>query len=348
MTYIDIQELKQSIINENKIDLILEELNMHHIRDCGNYYSCGMPDGDNPSSTIIYKDNLYVDAHTRNIEDEYGISDIVSLVSFMNKSYITESVKWLCQVCGFDYYSQREEIPALTKWIIEMSKPSDNEDTDEVEHLTPINERVLNYFGKYSNILFKNDGITTDAMTEFELGYDLKTHRITIPIRDELGTLVGVKGRMFKEYVEIDDQKYIYLCPCAKSKILYGLDKTYGYIKKANEVIVFESEKSVMKAWSHGIKNTVAIGGHKLSKAQVQKLTHLGLNIVIAYDQGVELDGEGNIDKTFYNKEFDKFLPQQTLYCIYDKKGNILDKKESPIDNFEKWKVLYDKRIKVK
>lgn len=343
----DIQELKQLITTEEKIELILQELNMHSIRDCGDYYSCGMPNGDNKNSTIIYKNSLNVEAYTRNIVDTYGNSDIISLVSFVNKMYFSESIKWLCNICGYDYYGKSEQIPELTKWIIEMSKPLDGNDEYE-ENLKPLDEKVLRYFKKYSNEMFKRDGISSETMMEFEVGYDLLTHRITIPIRDELGTLVGVKGRLFKEKLEDWEQKYIYLFPCSKSKILYGLDKTYGYIKKAGEVILCESEKGVLQLWSHGIRNAVAIGGHILSKTQVQKLTHLGVDIIFAYDEGVEVGDDGEVDKNFYKKEFNKFLPQQSIYCVYDKNKNILNPKESPMDSMEKWEVLYSNRFKVR
>src|SRR5690606_25926636 len=112
--------------------------------------------------------------------------------------------------------------------------------------------------------------------------------------------------------------KYFYIEPCAKSSILYGLEKTRPYIEKANEVIVVESEKSVMQLWTMGIKNAVAISGHKLSKTQVKKLTHLNVPIVIAYDASCEIGRDGKVDKDFYRNEFGKFLEQQTVYCIYD------------------------------
>jgi DNA primase len=120
------------------------------------------------------------------------------------------------------------------------------------------------------------------------------------------------------------------------------------YIKQSGEVIVAESEKGVLQLWSMGYKNSVAIGGHQLSKCQIQKLTHLGVEITIAYDQGVEIDNIGKIDKNFYKSEFDKFLPQQKINCIYDKNGKILNLKESPMDNPNKWEELYAKKLKIR
>ena len=44
--------------------------------------------------------------------------------------------------------------------------------------------------------------------------------------RSELGDLVGIKGRYFYREVPEGENKYIYLEPCARSKIIYGLNKT--------------------------------------------------------------------------------------------------------------------------
>ena len=343
----DALELKEKIIEDNKIIDVLEELGMHSIRDCGDYLTCGMPDGDRQNSTTIYKSDLGVVAYTRDIKDAYGISDIISLTSFINEMYFSHSLTWLCDICGYNYYGKSEPISKLAQWTKAMMRIK-NKESDEVdESIEPLDECVLDYYGSYVTDFFKNDGIDYHTQKEFELGYDIESNYITIPIRDELGNLVGVKGRLFKEKVNDYENKYIYIHPCPKNKILYNLDKAIIHIMKQKEVIVVEAEKSVMQLWSKGIYNVVAIGGHQLSKTHVRKLAHLGVKIVIAYDKGVEIGRNGVIDKSFYNNEFDKFMKHQEVYCIYDK-TNILEDKESPSDSFEKWKFLYDNKFKVR
>ncbi|PKR83525.1 toprim domain-containing protein [Heyndrickxia camelliae] len=345
----DALDLKERIINDDKIIDVLEALGMHHINpNNSKYITCGMPDGDRINSTVIYTDNLHVDAYTRNIIDPYGGSDIISLVSFINGTYITESIKWLCDVCEYDYYGQEIKKSKFAEWIRDMWKVSQESKDEDSEKLKPLDERILNYYGNYVNDLFEKDGISYETQIEFELGYDLFYHMVTIPIRDELNFLVGVKGRLFKEKVNDDENKYLYLHSCAKSKVLFGLNKTKQYIKERQEVIVVESEKAVMQLWTLGIKNAVAIGGHILSPTQVKKLTYLNVPIVIAYDQGAEIGKDGKVDKTFYPNEFNKFLENQTVYCLYDKAGKILNEKESPSDNPLKWEALYKNKFKVR
>ena len=104
-----------------------------------------------------------------------------------------------------------------------------------------------------------------------------------------------------------------------------------------------------MKAWTDGIYNVVAISGHCLSKTQVNKLTSLGVKeIVICYDEDVFREDNGKVNITSYTEEINKFIEQQKVSVMVDVDGNILDKKESPIDDINKFKTMYDNRILVR
>lgn len=343
-------DLKKYIYENNKIPDVLHALNCHHVVNHNEvYYSCGMPDGDNTKSTIIRNDEfLRVDAYTRNIKDKYGCSDILSLVGFINKEEnFSKTLKWVCDTIGLDYYSDTvDDVPESIKWTKWIMKIASGEIEDEKEHLKPISEKVLTYYKPYLSKVFYQDGIPYEIQQEFEIGYDLATHRITMPIRDELGTLVGVKGRAI---LESQGDKYIYLEPCAKSHILYGLYNNYDDIKRKDQIIVVESEKSVMKLMGYGYFNAVAIGGHQLSKSQVGKLIRLSVNeIIICYDEEVCRQDDGKISKEEYMEEINKFIPQQNVSVMVDIDGTILDKKESPADDRDKFIQMYENRMKIK
>lgn len=345
----EIQEIKEYIINNDKIEDILEELGCHHIRLHNHkYYSCGFPDGDNVKSINLYLDTLQVKAYTRNIEDKYGNSDIVSLVCFIKDLYFSKALKWICDVLGLNYYDNNStDIPLslqVTRMLIDMSEVSIN--SEEKQFIKPVNENVLATYYTCCNKMFKTDGVDYLTQQEFELGIDLNSERITIPIRDELGTLVGVKGRATSENYFGD--KYIYLEPCAKTKVLYGLYKTLEFIKEKDEIIIVESEKSVMILWANGIKNAVAIGGHTLSKTQVEKITRIGVsNIVICYDQDVFRLENGKVSKSEYKKEAEKFIEQLNVTAMVDINGTILNKKESPVDNMNIFFRLYNNKKRI-
>lgn len=344
------QEIKEYIYNNEKIRYILEQLNMHHImlhKSNKSYYSCGMPDGDNIKSTIIYINTyLKVDAYTRDIKDNYGKSDIISLICFIKQIYFSQALKWICEKLDLDYYKDiTVDLPKslqITKMLLSMEQK--NNDIED-EKIKPINEKILLYYKNYVNDLFKKDGIDYLTQQYFEIGYDQQTNRISIPIRDELGTLVGIKGRLLKEELNEDEQKYIYIEPCAKTKICYGLNLSLQYIQNEQVVIVVESEKSVMKLWQNGIYNCIAIGGHDLSKIQVEKITRLAIKeVIICYDEDVARNKNNKIDYNYYIKEINKFIPQQYISVMIDENKEILNNKESPVDNIDKFKLLYDNR----
>lgn len=338
----DSQDLKDRIIEENKIRDILENLDgIHSIKDRGDYFSCGMPNGDNKSSTIIYKDTLYVDAHTRDIKDEYGCSDLISLVMFIRKEYFSIAIKWICDVCGFDYYGRDYSKPNFLSMLDEIfTLNSSSVFSDDDIPLKPIDESLLSYYTPLKSKLFKEDGILYSVQKEFEIGYDGFENRITIPIRDEHGVLVGVKGRLNYKNICSFENKYIYIERCNKSSVLYGLYKAYEEIKKEGIVYIAESEKSVLQAFSNGIYNVVAIGGKKLSSTQVKKLTHLGVEVCLCYDDKANIDSKGNVDIDFYKRQKEMFIDSIKVTAIIDKNNEILGDKESPFDNMDMWEEL--------
>lgn len=178
------------------------------------------------------------------------------------------------------------------------------------------------------NIWFYNEGINLQTQKDFECGIDIESERIIFTIRDELGNLVGVKGRTLIN----DERKYIYLHKTSKSKLLYGLHKTLPYIKEKNEVIVLESEKSVMKLWSAGIKNSVALFNSYVSDIQLEKLLKLNCNYVLCLDKDVEVK--------HLKKELKKFIMFGKTYLMFDK-FDLLGEKDSPADDIEKFNYLY-------
>lgn len=313
---------------------------MKSIKDKGSYFSCGMPDGDNLSSTVVYKDTLYVDAYTRDIKDEYGGSDIISLVMFIRKEYFSVAIKWICEVCEFDYYGRDYEKPSFISILDEIySMNTSGLSNDEDIPLRPIGEKVLSYYPLVKSRMFKIDGISYEVQNEFEIGYDFMEDRITIPIRDEHGVLVGVKGRLNYKPLSFEN-KYIYIEKCNKNAILYGLYKAYDEIKRLGIVYVAESEKSVLQAFSVGIRNVVAIGGKKLSSTQVKKLTHLGVEVCLCYDDMANVKQDGTVDNDFFRRQKEMFIDSVKVTAIIDKNNDILGHKESPFDNLDMWDEL--------
>lgn len=337
----DISSLKEYIVDNDCIGTLLDKLGCHHIKNNYKYYQCGNPDGDNQRAVIVYKDySLSVINYTRDLGGKKNF-DIFDLVTFYLKVNFFQSLQWICETIGISYYNDiKRDIPSsllITKMLIDMQGGLQETNVDD-KPVKPISENILKYYYNYRNDLFYNDNIDYNTQIEFEIGYDDFNNRITIPIRDELGTLVGVKGRLFKENLTKEEQKYLYIEPCNRAKILYGLYKTYDYIKKSGKVYVCESEKGVMQLWSYGIRNSVATGGKKVSRSQIEKITRLCVDIVFIFDKDVDLEEIKRIAENFIEKV--------NIYAVIDNKG-ILNEKESPTDDYGKFKLLTENCLNV-
>lgn len=336
----DIQALKDHIIENDFIESVLESIGCHHIQDKGEYISAANPDGDNITAINVYKDNLYTVDYTRDIAKKRDSSDIFNLVEFFQQCNFFEAVKFVCDVIGIsvyhDFMGEAPESLQLTQTLVSMIMSE--EDVEDEKPLKPIPEHVLTYYDVCTNQMFYEDGISFDVQREMELGYDALTRRITIPIRDVYGNLVGIKGRLFAREVPDKVNKYVYLEPCNRSQILYGLYRAIPYINRKKCCYVVESEKGVLQGMSMGFDNIVATGGKKISKYQYEMLSRLCSNIVLCFDKDVEREELEDIAENF--------IGSIKVSAIIDTLG-ILDKKESPTDKEEKFLMLLDKCIVV-
>lgn len=305
----------------------------HHITDRGKYYSAGNPNGDNRNAINVFKENLFSVNYTRDMSAVSKWTDIFTLVQYINKQNFFEAMQWVCNEIGVTLYDDLDEqLPSsisLTKMIVGMM--SEVGDADDMSALSPIPESVLSYYSQCVNDMFLMDNISYSVQREFELGYDIRTNRITIPIRNFDGKLVGVKGRLFANRVGDRENKYIYLEPCAKGKVLFGLDKSMPYIGSRKVCYVGESEKFVMQLFSYGDCNCVSTGGKTVSRHQLQMLSHMGADIVLCLDQDVPLDEIKRISENIQDGV--------GVYAMLDT-DNVLDQHESPSDNPNKWELL--------
>jgi DNA primase len=244
-------------------------------------------------------------------------------------------MKFVCEFAGINYYGEREDLPEslqILRMLKDMSIGDENEDNSQVK---PISEKILSYYLPHPNKMFEDDGISLEVQQVFEVGYDAQSNYITIPIRDSIGTLCGVKGRYFGDPDELHT-KYTYLEKCNKSKILYGYWQNKEYIKNNNFIYVVESEKAVQQLATIGVRNVVSTGGKTISKTQVELIIRTGCTPIFAYDKDVQEDELQEIASMF--------MDGITVYAIIDK-DNILDEKESPSDNTEKWSVLVKNNV---
>ena len=264
-------------------------------------------------------------------------TDIVDLVCYTKDLTFPEGLKFICEEIGMSYYHDfDEDIPESFKILKMIDDMNSNSLEEKEKPLKPISERILSYYKKYVNDLFYEDNIDYSTQKEFEIGFDEESNRYTIPIRSEIGDLVGVKGRYFDRKVPEGENKYIYLEPCAKSKIIYGLYKTIEYVKSKGRIYVGEAEKFPLQLWSYGYRNSGSTGGKELSQYQIDMLVRLGVDIVLCFDK--------DVTKEEYEEIAERFPDGVPLFYMFDE-DNILDEHESPSDNPTKWQRLVDNNI---
>ncbi|MBP9891487.1 MAG: DNA primase [Planctomycetes bacterium] len=117
--------------------------------------------------------------------------------------------------------------------------------------------------------------------------YDFYRGRVTFPIHDAQGRIVGFGGRLLDP--EAKTQKYINSPEgplFSKSKLLYGLDKLAGSqrMKKDGRALIMEGYTDVIAAHEAGFDNAVAPLGTALTAEQVQLLRRYGSGIALVLD----------------------------------------------------------------
>ena len=332
----DIRDLKDEILNRELISDILSEIGCHHIVDRGEYISCANKDGDNPRAIVVYK-NEYISCtnYTRQITKNGRSADIFDLIAYTEDCSFAEAMKFVCNLAGIDFYGESQDLPEslqIIKLLKQMSIGDDNEDNSPVK---PISEKILSYYMPFGNRMFEEDNISLEVQQEFEIGFDPASGYITIPIRDSLGTLCGVKGRYFGEPDE-RHTKYTYCEKCNKSKILYGHWQNRECIKNSKTLFVLESEKAVQQLATMGYRNAVSTGGKTISKSQVELITRTGCTPILALDKDVKADELQAIANMF--------MDGIAVYAIIDR-DNVLDEKESPSDSPKKWAQLIKNNV---
>ena len=183
-----------------------------------------------------------------------------------------------------------------------------------------------------------DEGILQEVMDLFEV-------RINDPVYDINGNLINIKGRTrYKNYKELRIPKYINYYPIGTMDYFQGLNITLPFIKDQNEIIIFESVKSVMKAYGWGYKNCASAEKHTITDEQLKLLVRLRVNIVFAFDSDISYSDK-DIKKTI-----DVLKRITNVYVIHDRKGLLggKDAKNAPVDlSREIWEQLYFNKTKV-
>lgn len=339
-----INELKEYIYEQNKIEYILEQLGCHEIKYNAQkeYWSAAHPDGDNPMGINI-RNNEYLSYRSFSRGVDYEDSkDLISLVEITNKLSFVDALKYLHKILDLPFeFKKKEEKPkkkydplSIFKRVMRSSRCVVN-----VDDIHVLDDKLLNDFIPMLHIDWVKQGITERTRKKFGLAYSYKHKRVVIPMRYWLtGELLGFNQRTTVEnYKEFNIKKYFITPTYPKQLNIYGLYENYDSIQKAGYVVIAESEKSVLKRDSLGDSTVVALSGKNISDEQVRIL--LGLNVEII----VGLDKDVNVNEVRHLCE--KFKNIRKVSYINDFMG-ILGDKDAPMDARNKdYQFLFENRI---
>ncbi|GLI82555.1 DNA primase [Rossellomorea marisflavi] len=334
----DLQLIKKRIFEEEKIELILEELGCWGIstEQKGELYVAGLPDGDNDRSVQIRnKEGLSSYIRSKGVKGD--IFDIVGYIQFeleteKERHENLHKIKyWLCEQLGYLEYIDEfykvtsdnyKEKPTFNNWL---KKACSIEKNIEVTANKTWDLSLLNEYGIVPYLGWVLEGISPTTQRTFGVGIDVRSDRVTFPVHNKNGELIGVKGRYCGRDKKIEDKyKYLYILPCNKSIEFFNLHRALPYIREQKEVLVVEGAKSTMLLDQWGYKNCISIEGDSLSSDQINLLKSLELDtdFIFIWDKDKDL--------AFIKEEVSR-LNGRKRFAVYDK-GNLLNAKDSPTD----------------
>ena len=126
------------------------------------------------------------------------------------------------------------------------------------------------------------------AITQQGRKRDFFSDRITFPIRDAMGAVIGFSGRKFKE--ETFGGKYINTHETIlfkKSRVLFGLSYSRQRIAKEKQAIIVEGQIDCLRLIHSGFNYTIAGQGTAFGEEHVKELINLGATKVF-----LALDGD--------------------------------------------------------
>lgn len=158
----------------------------------------------------------------------------------------------------------------------------------------PIEEGLLGIFD-YCPLSLLRDGFHEETLRHFDIGFDEHHTRVTYPIRDLEGKLVGISGRSLNDYwpkYKIYDEEYkVWDLPPRlnwdKRTCLWNANEVYPQLffqSNPSYIVVVEGFKACMWLWQCGIKNVVAMIGTYLSREHQWVLERLGAPVYLFLD----------------------------------------------------------------
>lgn len=214
---------------------------------------------------------------------------------------------WFCHACQAsgnlftflrDIGLSRHEIEFKYRGTIDQAARNSPPRLDpfncQIVSLNPIEEGLLGIFDNCPLSLLK-EGFQEETLRHFSIGFDVHHMRVTYPIRDIAGNLVGISGRSLSDdwpkYKIYEKEYKAWGLPQRlnwdKSTCLWNANAVYPQLlfqPNPSYIVVVEGFKACMWLWQCGIKNVVALIGTYLSQQHKWVLERLGAPVYLFLD----------------------------------------------------------------
>ena len=279
-------------------------------------------------------------------------TDAIGLVQHVKHLDFNQAVLYICSVLHLQV-GQIKQNEQIDNWV-ELRRFLPNAEP-EPDKLLTYDKSILSLFDHLYPQEWLDYGISADILDKFGIGWYARQACISIPVVFN-GQLVGVRGRYTREQ-DIAKGKYRPICTLdgqvlklATSQVMYGYDQNKAAIEKSRQVVLFESEKSVLKAPSFGIDNALAVFGSNISKQHIQLLLELGVNdVVLAFDSDYKQVGDDEF-KFFVvkmKKLAAKLKPYFSVSIVYNNQGYDMYKCNMMDIPYEQAMKLYESKVRV-
>ena len=295
----------QDIINEirSKIDIVDIISSYIPLTKKGKNYFCVCPfhDDTNPSMSVSREKQIYrcfscgasgnVFTFVENYE-QISFSDTLKMLAekadvSLGKNVIREK--------STRYDKLYEAYDITNRFYQNTLKSSIGKSAIDYLRTRNIDNDVINYFeiglssinNDITKLLIKKD---FDIKTLNDIGIsnkdkDIYIDRIMFPLHNTQGKVVGFSGRIYKD--NDNGSKYINTKETVifkKGLNLYNYYRARDEVRVKKEVIVVEGFMDVIRLYTAGIKNVVALMGTAMTKEQATLLKKMSNNIILMFD----------------------------------------------------------------
>lgn len=330
------EEIKLKLLEQpESIEHILDTFGFDKIRINQKEIRCAFEQGMNPTAVVIRlqdNDNLFVKDYERNLSLDF-INYLVKSKNIPFKD-VMNAIK---QELHLEFiYNYKRRVGLFNGIYDNIYRPNSE------MSVTIYPEEILKQYGNTPNLLWLKDGISLETQRKWNVGYDVPSQRITLPIRTSTGEIMCIKGRLNGDPEEFEP-KYLYLVNGPMSQTLFGYSENYSSLYE-NDVWIVESEKSVLKMSSWNYNNVVALGSNSLSTTQCKLLLSLNpKSVTFMLDKSLPLENTKRNAELL--KTFCTMRQIQIRYWNWENNISLSDKSAPCDDSKEEFEYILRSEI---